>query len=312
MKKNLFCMVLALALLAGCSQTEPPDEPETTGTDPIVTETPDEAAPSPVIPDPEPVGDWGRDGTQHWQLSDSGEKLNAAGHTLNGTNICTVCGSEVWQYEDTTEVNDYSEEGDLLRASSYDSDGAMICDLFYEYTEGGLLKTVKEYSPNGTHSISEYDEEGDPVTWLFHDAEENLLTEVHYEYAVDGDGVRYMARATDLYADGSSSISEFNDHGEQTVWQEYDADGNLLFDERYEWEYSEEGYWISQKVYTDGELTHLTEYATYTDESGQRTFPKTITDYYLDGSKMISQYNEKGNLSSVKSYDAAGNLKAVG
>lgn len=319
MKKNLLCVALALVLLAGCSSKQTAEEPDPVVTDPVVTdpvvtdppvtETPEET-PEAFIP--EPVGDWGRDGTRHWLPGDNGEQLEIGEHSLDVAGFCAVCGSEVWQYEGGIAVNDYSPEGALLRASSYGDDGAMICDLFYEYTEGGLLKTVKEYSPNGTHSVSEYDEQGDPVTWLFHDAEENLLTEVHYEYAVDGDGVRYMSRSTDLYADGSSSISEFNEHGEQSVWQEYDADGSLLYDERYEWEYSEEGYWVSQKVYTDGELTHLTEYATYVDEEGWYSLPKTITDYYLDGSRMISRYNEDGELTSVSVYDAEGNRKAVG
>ena len=39
---------------------------------------------------------WEWNGTEHWQVCECGEKMDAAAHELNDALVCADCGAEVW------------------------------------------------------------------------------------------------------------------------------------------------------------------------------------------------------------------------
>ena len=328
MKKNVFYMGLALTLclsiLAGCTPKEPAaDEQLTVSPDPVVTTTgaPDKVVTSTEKPGntqpEEPAGPrWDRNAGEHWQVSADGEAGAAEPHSLNEDGVCTVCGSVVQMYDGLGDVFNYDAAGNLLRATRYSADGKVLSEGYYEYVlwdDGEYhLAVVTEIYEDGIRCRSEYDRWGDLINWYRYDGEDNLLSELHYEYTHDDDGTPHILRMSNRYQDGSEYISEYNEYGEQTAWLAYGPDGTLTEEDRYEWEHDEEGHRLGQKVYINGVLTKEVRYFSYTDGAGWWTREQHVTQYFEDGSKSVTEYDENGGLVSMTTYDANGNVKSFG
>lgn len=333
MKKNVFyiglALTLCLSLLAGCSPKEPTADHENNPSpdgSPTVPGTPDVETTVPGTPDgeePDPgessvgyVLEWDRDANEHWKTGPGGEPTDVAPHSLNEESICTVCGSEVWQYDGLGDVFNYDEAGNLLRATRYSADGKVLSEGYYEYTlwdDGEYhLAVVTELYEDGIRCRSEYDRWGDLVSWFRYDGEDTLLSELHYEYTHDPDGTPHMLRMSNRHQDGSEYISEYNEYGDQTAWLAYDGNGTLTEEERYEWEYDDEGHRLSQKVYVSGVLTREVRYFSYTDGAGWWTREQHVTQYFADGSRLVTEYDENGGILSATTYDAEGNVKSFG
>lgn len=315
MKKNLWSMVLALALClsltAGCTANPPDTGGENTAPVPTGTEhtgTPDGEHPA--------AAPWDRDAGEHWQTGPDGEPVNAAPHSLNEENFCTVCGSEVLQHNGLSDVSDYNGAGDLIRATRYAADGAVLSEGYYEYAEGEdgavYLAVVTDLYEDGARCLSEYDPQGELISWFRYDKDGTVLSEVHYEYTQNDDGAPLMTRMSNLYPDGSEYVSEYNEYGEQTAWLVYAADGTLQSEKRTQWEHDAEGHRLSETVWVDGRLAREVRYLNYTDGSGWWTREQRVTDYYEDGSKLVTEYNESGGIHSAVTYDADGNVLSFG
>ena len=315
--KKMILMILCLLLLAGCTGNTLPDTTE--GTEHTHT----------------PGTQWDRDAVSHWHLCECGEKLDTAEHTLT-EDVCTVCGSEVWVMDGSADVCNYNEYGEMVRWSSYDGAGTVMADWVYEFeydengnmlscdtfeqgvlmeeseytTESGMSVLTKStsYYDDGSWFVNEYDEIGNVTTLLSYDAEGNLVLEGHYEFKTDAEGASYNSKSTEHYDDGTRSVAEYNEYGDNISRILYDADGNVEVEEIYEWEYDEEGNWLFGKTYENGVLTKEITFATGQDDYGWWTYPETVVEYFEDGSRTVSKYDVNDELISEITYDAAGNI----
>lgn len=72
---------------------------------------------------------WDRDAREHWQTSETGEKQNGEAHVFDDNGVCTICGAEVWLYDDgMADVYNYTPYGDMARYSAYDADGHPVSE----------------------------------------------------------------------------------------------------------------------------------------------------------------------------------------
>ena len=279
---------------------------------------------------------WERNAKEHWQICECGESVNTAAHTLDENNVCTGCGSEIQDFGDFMDVSTYTEQGDPLHMTSYDADGNVLSDMRYEYEydadgnklshkyygdgvlmeeaeyEAGVPTQYTNYYEDGTKSVSDYDEDGNAVSTAYYDADGKVYSETQSEYAYTADGESYETKNTMTDMDGAVYISEFNEQGDQIAWICYDPDGNLMTEERYEYEYDDEGNTLAKKIYVSGALSQELLYTTVTDADGWMSYPGTVIDYFDDGSKTVTEYNENDEIISIMTYDAAGNEIAAG
>lgn len=277
-------------------------------------------------------GGWEVNAKDHWQTCECGETLNTAAHTLDDMGMCTVCGAEVWDYTDFVDVYTYSEYGDPMRMISYDADGSVTSDIRYEYEydadgnklfhqyyadnvlmeeaeyEAGTLVQCTSYYEDGTKTVSEYDEDGNIVRSVFYDADGSVSSTTESEYAYTADAESYEVKNTMTDFEGAKYIGEYNEFGDQTAWIVYDADGALLTEERYEYEYDADGDLMVRRNYTDGALTQELYYTIIIEADGWMRYPGTIIDYHADGSRIVTEYNEFDEIISETVYAADGTV----
>ena len=317
--KRMILLVLCALLLAGCSSET---VPETTGA----------AAENHVHT---ALDRWDRNGEQHWKPCECGEKLDAAQHDLQD-DVCTVCGSEVWMMDGMADVYNYNEFGENVRWSSYDGAGEVIADWAYEFShdaegnlvggrtyESGVLMEESEYkveagmsvltrttnySEDGSWYINEFDELGNITFMRSCTAEGELVMEASYEFETDADGMSYVAKAMERYADGTGADITYNAYSDCTGRIFYDTEGNVESEEVCQWEYDDEGNCLSNKTYTDGVLTQEVIFAVGEDEFGVWVYAEQIISYFEDGSKSFSVYDLNSELLGVTTYDADGNV----
>lgn len=309
--KKLFSFILAAAMAASLTACAPKH-----------THTPTEG--------------WELNAKEHWQLCECGETINTAAHAPDESSRCSVCGAEIWDFGDFVDVNTYNEYGDILRMTSYDANGNVIGDLRYEYEydadgnkllakyyadgvlmdetayEEGLPVRYTTYYEDGTESFAEYDENGNVFHFVFYEADGAVSSETWSEFGFTADGESYESKNTMVDADGVKYIGEYNQQGDMTAWFCYDAGGNLLTEERYEFEYDAEGRTQVKRIYISGVLTEELIYTVVTDEAGWMGYPGTVITYEADGSMTVTEYDENDNVISVTTYDAAGNEIAAG
>lgn len=276
-----------------------------------------------------PVFEWERDLHKHWQLNESGLPVNSGEHTLDDAFVCTVCGSEIWDFGDGSgDVNNYDTLGNLLHYTGFGADGAILNDSRHRltYNEDGIVVLDQEfiggvlygeyvytadadgnqipvtqtaYNEDGTVSTNWYDEYGNCVRAAIFDAEGKLDSEMLMEYAVSDEGWHYEAKTTVRFAQGECFYSEQNQYGDKIRAINTDADGTKWLDRVYEFEYAD-GMKRHMQAFENGVLVAETFY----DEEGCNS--KDI-EYMEDGSCIVYTYDENGDTVETV-YDAAGNL----
>lgn len=285
------------------------------------------------------LGAWDADLAEHWQVcADCGEKMESGAHVLEDSDVCAVCNAQIVDWGDSKSVYLYHESGDPLKMTDYDADGKVMTETVYEYeydADGALLhaSTVTDgvlvdestyntvhgesvlsecisYLDDGSKSVSQYDENGNITQSIFYDAEGGAELQSDSEYALSADGEWYEAVCIITEADGSKSVGEFSENGDQTGVAYYDAAGNLISRESWVYTYHEDGTWQTMQYYRDDVLTSDTVYATVTDEYGSTTYPETVTEYGENGEKTVTVYNENDEMVSETRYDANGNVLA--
>ena len=283
-----------------------------------------------------PTEGWELNAKEHWQACECGEAMNTAAHTLDENSRCDVCGAEIWDFGDSVDVNTYNEYGDMLRMTSYDAEGNITTDLWYEYEydadgnkllekyygdgvlmdetayEAGVPVSYTAYYEDGTKTVTEYDENGNTPHSVYYDADGSVASETWSEYDFTADGVSYESKNTMIDFDGTKYIGEYNEQGDMTAWLCYDAGGSLVTEERYEFEYDAEGRKQVKRSYVGGMLTEELIYTLVTYEDGWMNYPGTVIEYETDGSKTVTEYDENDEIISVTTYDAAGNEIAAG
>lgn len=284
-------------------------------------------------------GAWQVDCSDHWHVcSDCGKKLEKGAHTLDGADLCTVCGAQVVDWGESKSVYQFTENGNLLKMADYDADGKVMTQTLYEYeydadgnllhastvTDGVLMdestytmvdgeNVVREYISyleDGSKSVSYYDENGNTVQSVFYDAEGNVDLKIDSEYVLSADGEWYESVCITTEADGSRYVSEFSENGDQTSSARYDAGGNLVYRDTWVYTYNEDGNWQSMQYYYNDVLTSETVYATVSDEDGFMTYPETVTEYEESGAKTVTVYDENDQIVSQTRYDADGKVSS--
>ena len=276
---------------------------------------------------------WDRDINEHWQLCDCGETFNTGDHTLGEDIVCTECGSEIWMSEDGASIENYNENGDWTRSTTYDADGNVIDDYRWDYEPGpnggyekvssyyndslveeinynldsnGAVLTFEftTYYDDGTYSVGEYYENYEPIISYQYSADGTETYRSEYEYA-EADGVRYLAKSC-AYHDGVLGlVQEFNQYGDDILFREIDADGNTVTEMSHEYTYNEDGTRESMKFFVDGVLVQESFYTT-TEDGG--IYDHLMNYYNEDGTKSVSEYNSYGDILKDTIYDASGNV----
>jgi len=318
MKKKLTALICTLAVIApaGCSSPEP-------------------AAP---VHTHAPLEGWDRNATEHWHNCECGEKLDTAAHELDDLSSCTVCGSEIIDWGDGTfDVYNYDENGSTVRGSSFSRGGELLQEYIYEreydaegnpvtekvFTDGVLTSEVgyttdengtwqtgyTDYYEDGGKTVVEYDFEGNITHAQHYNADGTMASESFSEYAYDDNGNSYEASCTEVDADGSKWLAEYNQYEDVTLRQAWDADGTLRYTETFEYGYNEEGKEDWRKEYQDGRLVYeILNYVTVIEEDGWSRFPENTVEYFENGTKMALHYNSEGNDDRKIWYDVEGNV----
>ncbi|MBQ9832855.1 MAG: hypothetical protein IJO48_03885 [Clostridia bacterium] len=272
-----------------------------------------------------PSDEWDRNAQQHWHACECGEKIDAADHSITDS-VCSVCQSKIWDFDDSVEVCNYNEQGELIRSTLYDADGNASSDIRYEFEynadniristtvyENGRMIEKTEYATNadgesiavkitnwlgdGLSVINEYDENGDVTAMYSYDEANKLTFEGHYEYSLTADGESYQSKLEehDLTTD-TKYACEYNEYEDILSRIFYNTDGTVKSSERYEYGYDENGKKLWCKTYTNDILTYeVVSYASGSDGESSWRYPKKAIEYYDDGTKLVSEYDEKGN-----------------
>ena len=291
MKKSLLmllCLLLALPFVCAAEEAEP---------------TP-------------PVFEWERNAAGHWHVLESGEKADVSAHTPGDDLICTVCRSEVWAFDDgAADVYDYDEHGNIVRYSSFDSEGTLTHEqsTSYTYDENGQLLSSLEFvngvlfgkntfalSPegetvpvsqytwydDGNWALNEFDEYGNCVRAVAYYADDSIASETISEYKRGDWGWFYESKNT-TYMDEAVFISEYNEYGDRTRVLNSDA-GLVWADYTNEYEYRN-GTKLWCKQYDRGRLSRESIYDPDTDMLVKET------EYYDDGTATVSEFNPIGD-----------------
>ena len=283
--------------------------------------------------------EWNRDLTQHWHECECGERKEPEAHALDDGMICTVCGSEVWDWGEGFggDVSNYNEYGDVVRHSSFDGDGLLIDDYTYqmEYDADGnktreatyygdflveeVLYAMNElgewhpsvqtgYQEDGFWSVNEYDDHGNIVRAVSYDAENTALFDTVTEYVYDEAYMILETRVDTRYGEEGGYREVINQYGDSVLSVFYNAAGETEYESCSEYEYDEDGNRLSAKGYEDGRLAWESVYALSEDEFGAWSWEKTYTEYLEDGSRNVYEYDEEGRGISETGYDAEGEI----
>lgn len=218
---------------------------------------------------------------EHWHLcEDCGEKMDVQEHTLNEDSLCTVCNAEIWHYDDNTcDISIRDEHGSTIRNTVYNEDGSVLYDTRYEI---------------------EYDENGNPV----HEKEYyNGSLSGESQYALNADGEIYTVYYKSFDENGGTSLHEYDELGDLSHTEFYDAAGNKTFEEFIEYAIDKNNVRYTAKVtehdYASSKM-YISEFNSYGDQTGR-------TICALDGTveradRFELGYDEDGNRSWRKEY----------
>ena len=332
-KKLLISVLLAAAMLSGCGangNAEPAPEaaiPETTNHQHLASES------------------YSWNGTEHWHTCECGEQIDLAAHNIGDDMRCAECGLEVWKMDDGyVDVASYDEYGNLQAMISYDPEGNVLSsqENKIEYDEHGNIMRCEYFVDGVLQSLEEYLLAEDGTTWRYsssyfyngetdymvYDINDNLVSSIHYgtdgeikeevnnEYALNDDGDYYRTLRVALDADGIKQETAYTQYEDISYDREYDADGNLISEEIWEYGYNAEGKpdWV--KRYENGTLVYeIVNFAVFTDEWDITSrYPENEVEYYEDGSRLErfngtntepeleTVYNADGSVSHVRRY----------
>ena len=206
-----------------------------------------------------PTFAWEHDGLNHWQLDASGAAVNLGAHDTGDGWLCIVCGSEILDWGDGCyDVTDYDAYGNVVRYSSYDAEGNLTGEIINVLTlnEDGLPLKVLEYF-NGV-----------------------LCGE--YIYTVNEAGDWLPVSYTAWNDDGTTSVNQYDEHGNCVYAAVYEADG-ALFHETFS-EYAPiEDEWFGIWYYECKTTSRFASGATFYDEHNEYGDPVRSRNTYDDG-----------------------------
>ena len=104
-----------------------------------------------------------------------------------------------------------------------------------------------------------------------------------------------------VWEEGTRQITVYNDHGDCCQFTYYDAEGNVLSDERLNYVYNADGKFTAMDAYLNGFRYSSYEYLLRADGS---VYMATQTSYFEDGSHQVDTYDENFNTMRTVYYDA--------
>lgn len=191
-----------------------------------------------------PVFLWEHDGVNHWQLDAAGVPVNQGAHTLREEDLrCTVCDAEVLDWGDgAIDVTDYDTYGNALRYTSFENGEKTYESIHaFTYDEAGVVLVDREY-----------------IDGVFYC--ETL-------YTVSAEGEQLPVTQTAWNEDGSTSVNEYDDHGNCVRAVVYAEDGSVTFETLSEFALNDDGWYYECKTtsrFASGE-TFYTESNQYGD-----------------------------------------------
>lgn len=223
------------------------------------------------------VHTWAADLDNHWTECDCDEPVTAEPHDLDEEGTCTDCGAIVIDWGDgTVTVEFYDDEGDTRSHVLYDSDGGVMAEWRWE---------------------KEYDEEGVLLRKL--EYQDDFLAREHiYQPCENGrDGV-FLAEQIYHHKDSSWYTETYDELGDLVCGNSYDADGNLNWQDTYEYERDDEGNVLYSAHYTDGVIVN--DYWYFVGPDG-KVYEEAMTIYDADGnpeifSESMHEFDDEGRL----------------
>lgn len=282
-------------------------------------------------------GEWDRDAHEHWQTNEAGDRINAGTHRAED-GFCEICQSEIWLFEDgSCDINNYSSEGDLIRYSYYEADGTLESDYVYvfQYDENGnkafsftylfgimieeteyrldpvgesIVSKVTSYSDDGTVSVNIADQFGNIVSGTITDENGNVLFEQNFTYTYDSDGFPTYMVENSRFDDGTSFRMESDALGNRIFEAQYAPDGSVIYEYHFAYEYDEHGRMIHDTVLENGAPVFESFYAYSSDPYDFWGYQCRTIDHMEDGSTIVCDLNEMGEIIKETSYDANGNI----
>ncbi len=217
---------------------------------------------------------WDANYDNHWQLCDDCDELvNFTLHWMDDYGYCQVCDKSIFENEDGTySIVSYDEMGNTSKCIDYDENDEVVYEARYEseYDENGNPKHVKEYI--------------DGV----------LMSESTYLPCADHEGEVYESEYIAYSEDGTKSVTTQDEQSMPLSSTEYDADGNVIATDTYEYTYDDAGNLASQICRRGGIVTGETVYAL--DAEGNVYVAKDV--FYDDDGTFLGEtmYDSEGNV----------------
>ena len=322
--KKILCGALSLAVavaLAACG-TNPDTTPGTDSNDHTHVAT----------------GPWIADANSHWKQCElCQEPAVSQEHTLDDLSECSVCNSEILEFDGFVSIYTYDEHDNIIRMADYDEEGQVSDEYVYEneYDADGHIIKITEYmfgdlfgiseyavrdgesmvvkftgfdADDGTKFVNEYDDYGNVILLVTYDENGNELLRSESEFAQDEEGQWYESACIEAYDDGTKMEMTY-DFCESILSRViYDVDGTVTSNETWEYTYMDNGFVATEKAYLDGVLVTESIYQIMEDDDITYSYPATVTTYYEDGTYGVCTYNEYDELISEHFYDSDGNV----
>lgn len=211
---------------------------------------------------------WKADKENHRQECECGKVLNSAEHTLDDDGYCEECNMVIVDYGDGFyDILTFDEQGTMSGCMGYDAQGSVLYSqiLDYEYYEDGNAKSYKEY----------------------HDGE--LVCESTFLYNSTGNAV-YESESVFYLENGYKSVSTYNENNMLLTYTEYDAEGNVVNEDIYEYTPDYAGNLTIQTCISNGVISSVATYES--DAEGNYCLVNEVF------------YDENGNITDDYSYDA--------
>lgn len=242
-----------------------------------------------------PAFAWERNGESHWQLDETGTAIHPEAHTISEETLrCTVCGCELLDWGDgCIDVTDYDEFGNLLRCTSFENNEKTleIIHLLTYHESGAVLKDL-EYIDGVLY--------GETI------------------YTVTADGEQLPVIQTVWNDDGTTSVNDYDEHGNCIRAAVYAEDGAITFETISEFALNDDGWYYECKTTSrfDSGDTFYSETNQYgdvirtlnTDANGV-VWADHVYEYgYEDYIKLWSRQYTGGTLVWEETFDANGSL----
>ena len=194
------------------------------------------------------------------------------------------------------------EDGEKLNAAEHTFNEESICTV---------CKSMVDMTDDGEAYVNTYDEQNNLIRYTYYGSDGSVISEILTEYATDAEGNYYEKKLTEYdYANSAIYISEYNEYEDQTARTVTDLDGKVQQKDRFDREYNDDGEVVWEKTYTNDVLVQeIPGYKTYTDGDYSMRFPESVIDYCEDGSKLVTEYNDRGEVGKETSYKADGTVE---